>query len=149
MIANLEYVAILDKTDELTKMILQSDIMIEYQRTYHLLQTNEEAQRLIQTFLHIKDHYEDVERFGRYHPDYHEIMRDVRSAKRKMDMNSYVAAFKVAERNVQRFLDEISENIAKSVSDHIMVPKEGLALIESGCASGSCGTGGKCGCQAS
>src|SRR5690625_3310963 len=97
----------------------------------------------------MKDQYEDVQRFGRYHPDYQEIMKNIRSSKRKMDMNEFVAAFKVAERNLQRFLDEISEYIARSVSDTIMVPKEDLALSDSGCSSGSCGSGGTCGCQAS
>lgn len=142
----MEYVEILDKSEELTAMILQSDVMVDYRFAYQTLQNNEEAQRLIQAFLNIKDHYEDVQRFGRYHPDYNEIMSTVRSAKRKMDMHQSVAAFKIAERNLQRFLDEISEYIAKSVSDNVMVPKEDMALSDSGCSSGGCGTGAGCGC---
>lgn len=141
----MEYVEILDRCDELTTMILQSDIMAEYNHAYNTLQNNDEAQRHIQSFLNIKDHYEDVQRFGRYHPDYNEIMSNVRRTKRKMDMHESVAAFKVAERSLQRFLDEISEYIAKSVSDTIMVPKEGLALSDGGC-SGGCGTGSGCAC---
>lgn len=149
MIATLEYIDILDKTDGLSKMIIASDVMNEYQNAYNTLQNDKEAQQLIRTFNRMKDHYEDVQRFGRYHPDYNEIMKNVRSAKRKMDMNSSVAAFKIAERNLQSFLDEISEQIAHSVSEHIIVPKDGLALAESGCSSGGCSSGGSCGCQAS
>lgn len=147
--ATLEYVEILDQSEILTAMILQSDIMRAYKDAYRSLQQNEEAQYLIKEFLKAKDLYEDVQRFGRYHPDYKDIMKTVRRTKRKMDMNNFVAAFKVAERNLQRFLDEISEYIAKSVSDHIMVPKDDLALTDGGCASGGCGTGNQCGCQAS
>ncbi len=149
MIATLEYVNILDHTDRITKMILQSDVMSQYEYAYRTLQEDEEAQRLISAFNNIKEHYEDVQRFGRYHPDFNEIMKNVRSTKRKMDMNSSVAAFKIAERELQRFLDEISDYIAKSVSEHIMVPKDGLALTDGGCATGGCGSGGSCGCQAS
>lgn len=149
MIATLEYIDILDKTDVVSRMIIASDVMNEYKNAYDTLQNDQEAQQLIRAFNRMKEHYEDVQRFGRYHPDYNEIMKNVRSTKRKMDMNPYVAAFKIAERNLQTFLDEISEQIAHSVSEHIIVPKDGLALTESGCSSGGCGSGGSCGCQAS
>lgn len=149
MIITLEYIEILDRTDYLAEMITKSDVMAQYKQAKETIDNNAEAQNLIKGFINIKDHYDDVQRFGRYHPDYNEIMKNVRSEKRKMDMNEHVAAFKVAERELQRFLDEISEYIAKSVSDNIMVPKDGLALTDGGCASGSCGTGGSCGCQAS
>lgn len=149
MIASLAYVQLLDRTDELTEMILRSEAMIQYQKANEQLQNNKEAQQLIQDFIQIKEHYEDVQRFGRYHPDYNEIMQNVRRVKRKMDMNEYVAAFKIAERQMQRFLDDISEVIARSVSDNILVPKDGLALTDGGCGTSGCGTGGSCGCQAS
>lgn len=149
MIVTIEYIEILDRTDRLAEMIVKSEVMAQYEHAKRELDNNTESQNLIKSFINIKDHYDDVQRFGRYHPDYNEIMKNVRSEKRKMDMNDHVAAFKVAERDLQRFLDDISEYIAKSASDTIMVPKDGLALTDGGCASGGCGTGGSCGCKAS
>jgi len=149
LIVNMEYVDILDQTDRLTEMILKSEVMAEYQFAYRTLSNDAEAQQLIQDFVHIKRHYEDVQRFGRYHPDYNEIMRNVRSVKRKMDMNDKVAKFKVAERQLQSFLDEISTFVAHSVSEHIIVPIDGAALTDGGCSTGGCGSGGPCSCQAS
>lgn len=146
MIGTLEYVDVLDRSEQLGKMVLESDVMEAYQQARYDLNQDKDAQQLIKAFQDIKIHYEDVQRFGRYHPDYNEIMKNVRSTKRNMDMNSKVAAFKIAERNLQRFLDEISEMIALSVSDQIMVPKDGAALTDSGCGSGGCGSGGSCGC---
>src|SRR5699024_8691761 len=122
----------------------QSDVMEEYYKSRQALNNDAEAQRLIQAFLNTKDDYEDVQRFGRYHPDYYDIMKRVRSAKRAMDMNEKVAAFKVAERNLQNLLDDISEHMALSTSEQIKVPKDGAALTDVGC-----GSGGKCGCKAS
>lgn len=148
LIATIEYIEVLDKADQVTNMIIQSENMHEYKLAYDILHNDEEAQRLIKAFLNRKEQYEDVQRFGHYHPDYHDIMKNVRSAKRQMDMHQSVAAFKIAERNLQRFLDDISDYIAKSVSNNIMVPKDGLALMDSGC-SGGCGSGGSCSCQAS
>lgn len=149
MIMSIEHVQMLDKADELSQMINQSEVMRAYQKANNDLLMNKQAQSLIKNFSNIKEQYEDVQRFGHYHPDYHEIMKNVRSTKRKMDMDPYVAAFKLAERNLQRFLDDISEYIAESVSEQVMVPRDGLALTDGGCATGSCGTGGGCGCKVS
>lgn len=143
MIATLEYVDILDRSELLGKMVLQSDVMKAYNRSQKELNEDNEAQKLIKYFKNIKSHYEDVQRFGRYHPDYNEIMKQVRASKREMDMNDKVASFKIAERNLQKLLDEISELVALSTSEEIKAPKDGAALTDSGCG---CGSGGGCGC---
>lgn len=148
LVITLEYVNVLDKADDVVQMIINSDVMQQYRADKQALNNDEEAQNLINRFLNIKEQYEDVRRFGTYHPDYNEIMKNIRSIKRNMDMNQFVAAFKRAERDLQHFLDDISECIAKSVSDDIIVPRDGLALTAGGCTSGSCGTGGSCGCSA-
>ncbi|WP_067728264.1 YlbF family regulator [Oceanobacillus damuensis] len=143
MIATLEYVNILDRSEKLGKMVMDSEVMEAYQKTRAALEEDKEAQKLIKAFSDMKDNYNDVQRFGRYHPDYYEIMKNVRSTKREMDMNEKVAAFKVAERNLQKLLDEISQYVANSVSEQIKAPKDGAALSDSGCG---CGSGGACGC---
>ncbi|GAA0334787.1 YlbF family regulator [Oceanobacillus sp. FSL W7-1293] len=143
MIATMEYVDILDESELVGKMILQSDIMQQYQSAKKVLDEDKEAQKLIRTFADVKEHYEDVQRFGRYHPDYYDIMKQVRSKKRDMDLNDKVAAFKIAERNLQNLLDEVSQFVAESVSEQIKAPKDGAALTDSGCG---CGSGGACGC---
>jgi len=142
MIATLEYAEILDRSELLGKVILNSEIMQEYSKAKTALHENKEAQKLIHDFNEMKGHYEDVQRFGRYHPDYSTIMKEVRAAKREMDLNDKVAAFKVAERDLQRLLDEVSETLAQSVSEQIKVPKDGAALTD-GCG---CGSGGTCSC---
>lgn len=144
MIATLEYADILDMSEELSDMVLHSDIMKTYENARETLRTDEEAQKLITAFNDIKEHYEDVQRFGRYHPDYNEIMKTVRTAKRKMDMNEAVARYKVAERDLQRLLDEISSCIALSASEQVKAPVDGAALTDHGC-----GSSGGCGCKVS
>lgn len=145
MIATMEYVDILDRGELLGQMVLQSEVMEAYKHSQKVLNNDDEAQQLIKAFADIKDQYEDVQRFGRYHPDYNQIMKTVRTTKRSMDMNEKVAAFKVAERNLQKLLDEISQYVAESVSNDIKAPKDGAALSDHGCGHG----GGGCGCKAS
>lgn len=143
MIATMEYVDILDHSEKLGKMVIESDVMEDYRKTKNALENDEEAQLLIKSFNEMKEYYEDIQRFGRYHPDYTEIMKKVRSAKREMDMNDKVATFKIAERNLQRLLDDISQFVAESVSEQIKAPRDGAALTDTGC-----GHGGACGCSA-
>ncbi|MFD1038758.1 YlbF family regulator [Virgibacillus byunsanensis] len=143
MIATMEYVDILDRSEAIGKMILESEVVEDYENSRKALQEDAESQQLIKAFIDIKNHYEDVQRFGSYHPDYNEIMKKVRTTKREMDMNDKVATFKIAERNLQKLLDEVSEYIATSTSEQIKAPKDGAALTDSGCG---CGSGGSCGC---
>ncbi len=56
LLATFERVQILDKTDELAAMILQSDIADEYRKCYNRLKIDKESQRKIQAFLKIKEH---------------------------------------------------------------------------------------------
>ncbi|WP_407268098.1 YlbF family regulator [Radiobacillus sp. PE A8.2] len=146
MIATLEIVDIIDRSEYIGQMILQSDVMEQYNLERQALKDDKEAQRLINAFITVKEQYEEVQRFGRYHPDFNSIMKNIRSTKRDMDMNEKVASFKIAERNLQTLLDDVSEIVARSASEQVKVPKDGAILTDSSCG---CGSGGGCGCKAS
>lgn len=149
MVGTLEIVNVLDHSEKIGEMILRSDVMKEYIDARDALDRDETAQSLIKAFNDIKIHYDDLQRFGRYHPDYNEMMRKIRATKRDMDLNEKVARFKVCERKLQSFLDDISEIIARSVSENIKVPRDGAALTDVGCSGSGCGSGGTCSCKAS
>lgn len=143
----MEIVDTLDKSEALGQMVLESDVMQNFYRAKELMENDPKAQKLIHYFMGIKDSYDEVERFGRYHPDYSKIMKEIRVAKREMDMHETVAAYKMAETNLQNLLDEISQLVAFSVSDKVKVPLDGAALTDGGCGCGSGSSG--CGCQVS
>lgn len=145
MLATTERVEILDHADDLANMILQSDIAEYYRFCLNRLLLDKDTQRKINAFVKAKDQYEEVQRFGRYHPDYKKIMTEIRELKREMDIDDNVAEFKRAENELQALLDEVSVLIGRSVSHHIKVPT-GNPFFESSCGGG-CGTGGSCGCS--
>lgn len=148
MIATLERVKILDTAEELAEMIIHSTVAEVYRQCLYIMQTNKETQEKIRKFVKLKDLYEEVQRFGRYHPDYKKINTEVRLAKREMDMDEHVAAFKRAETELQNLLDEISVMIGRSVSESVKVDT-GNPFFQTGssCSSG-CGSGGSCSCSA-
>ena len=105
-----------------------------------------ELQTLIQQFTAMKERYEEVQRFGKYHPDYTTVSMKMRELKRSVDLHDKVAAFKRAETALQKLLDEVSVAIGSEVSSSIKVPT-GNPFFDAGGCGGGCGTGGGCGCK--
>jgi cell fate (sporulation/competence/biofilm development) regulator YlbF (YheA/YmcA/DUF963 family) len=147
MFATIESMLLLDEAEQLACLVLQSESAEEYRRSFYILKNDKQAQLLISQFTKTKDLYEDVQRFGKYHPDYRKISKDMRDIKRELDLNESVSNFKKAENELQALLDEISVHIGQAVSQHIKVPT-GNPFFESSCGGG-CGSGGGCGCKVS
>jgi len=142
-----EWVTILEHAGELTDYILSSDVMEEYNKCYQAVYSNDILVKTIKDFTEMKERYEEVQRFGRYHPDYSHVMKEIRLQKRALDMNEQVAALRLAENDLQFLYDEIGSVIAKSVSDSVKVPAGSAFFTDSSCGSG-CGSGGSCSCSA-
>lgn len=146
--ATIEKIKTVEQAEEFAHMILKSDVAQNYQSCYFLLYTNPATKKKINRFSRLKDQYEDVQRFGRYHPDYSKIMKEVREAKREMDLDENVAAFRVAENELQGLLDEISVIIGRAVSEGIKVPTGNPFFSSASSCGGGCGSGSSCGCSA-
>lgn len=142
-----ERVEILEEAEQLVSMILQSDVAEHYRECLYSVKSSLSTQRKIKGFVDMKNRFEEVQRFGKYHPDYKEVMGQIRVVKRELDMDEVVAEFKRAENDLQALLDEVSVIIGRSVSESVKVPT-GNPFFESSCSSGGCGTGGGCGCSA-
>ncbi|MGK9429311.1 YlbF family regulator [Bacillus atrophaeus] len=149
MYATMESVRLQSEAQKLAGMILQSETAENYRNCYKRLQQDEEAGRIIRSFMDIKDKYEDVQRFGKYHPDYREISRKMREIKRELDLNDKVADFKKAETELQSILDEVSIKLGTAVSEHIKVPTGNPYFDGLSSCGGGCGSGGGCGCKVS
>ena len=108
MLATIESVLILDNAEKIAEMINQSEIAVYYKTCLDKLRKNAETQKKIQNFLQMKEKYEDVQRFGKYHPDFKKVMKEVREVKREMDLDEHVAEFRKAENDFQDLLDEVS-----------------------------------------
>lgn len=147
MIVTIERTQIIDHAEQLAKMIIDSDIAETYRRHLNTMKSNKETQRKIQRFVKLKKRYEEVERFGKYHPDYKTVMAKIREAKREMDMDEHVANFKRAETDLQNLLDEISVLIGHSVSPNIKI-STGNPFFETA-NHGGCSVGGSCNCNIS
>lgn len=147
MLATIERVLILDGAEQIAKMIMQSNIADNYMNCLYNVKNNNETQRKIREFSKMKEQYEDVQRFGKFHPDYKTIRTAIRELKREMDLDESVAEFRKAENDLQSLLDEVSVLIGHAVSEHIKVPT-GNPYFDNLSSCGGCNSGGKCGCSA-
>lgn len=148
MIMTSEWAFILDEADELSAMILSSEQAQKLRNAYNDVYSNEKLVQQIQAFTRMKEQYEDVQRFGKYHPDYHKIMKEIRQQKRQLDLNELVANLKFAENDFQDLLDEISLIIGKSVSEAVKVPVSNPFFASNSSCGTGCGSGGSCSCSA-
>jgi cell fate (sporulation/competence/biofilm development) regulator YlbF (YheA/YmcA/DUF963 family) len=147
MLATSERVELLEYAEQLAEMVLESDIVEQYQICLYKMQNNKETQEKISRFVNLKELYEEVQRFGKYHPDYKRVMSQIREYKRDMDLDPQVAEFKLAENDLQGLLDEISMLVGGAVSPHVKVPT-GNPFFQTSSHGSGCGGGGSCSCSA-
>ncbi|WP_240628364.1 YlbF family regulator [Macrococcoides goetzii] len=138
MIYDIDFIEVMDLADELNQMILQSESYQAYKKAFLDLSINEEVQQLKNELIRIKERYDEVNRFGRYHPDYQRVMLETRKKKKEYDMHPEVAQVKLLETQLQTLLDEVLIIIASSVSAEVKVEK-GNPFFESHTCSSGCG----------
>ncbi|KAA9004044.1 YlbF family regulator [Paenibacillus spiritus] len=126
---------------ELGDMINQSAEVSDYLYWKERVAANAGIQELVRKLERKKELFEETQRFGHFHPNYHEALGEVAKVEAELEQFEEVVRFKAAEKTLDDLLHSMSETIAYSVSDSIKVP--GNDPLPSG---GGCGSGGKCSC---
>lgn len=119
---------ILEKTYDLVDEIKQTK---EYNRLLELdklLKTDPALIGLIDSFNKIKGKYEEVSKYGKYHPDLKRVQLELAGQKEEVYTNPIIKEYKQLEKDLQNRLDQISKEIANSVSSKIKHPNE-IGLI--------------------
>lgn len=125
---------------ELGDMINQSVEVTDYLYWKGRVDTNPEIQTMIKRLQSKKELFEETQRFGHFHPNYHSAKDEVAAVELEMEQFEEVVRFKQAEKILDDILYSMSETIAFSVSETIKVPSNNPA------PKGGCGSGGKCSC---
>ncbi len=139
-------VNILQESHDFSETILSSDVFNNYIAIKKQVQHNSEVQEMLRHFQGLKEQYEEVQRFGKYHPDFRKITSEVREYKRKVDTHPLIAEYKESEKELENLLNEVTAIIAHAVSPQIKVPSGNPFFESSSSCGGGCGSGGSCGC---
>ncbi|CAD2077136.1 YlbF family regulator [Phocicoccus pinnipedialis] len=137
-------IEILDQLEKVGLMIRESEEYHSYKKYQDLLHKDDECRKLINAFTKLKEEFSEVERFGRYHPDFNEMRRKVNKMKKEIDLNPVVIEYRRAEYLLQNILDEVMYIIGQSVSEHANVVSHNPFF--SGKTGGGCSTGSSCSC---
>lgn len=149
MMMTSEWAMILDDVDELSGMLRKSATYKALQDAHEQVYSDMALVAQIDAFNRMKEQYEEVQRFGKYHPDYKRVMKDIRQMKRTLDLDDRIGALRLAENNYQDLVDEVTLIIAKTVSDSVKVPVSNpFFASDTGCSTGGCSSGGSCSCSA-
>ncbi|MGJ9381294.1 regulator [Salipaludibacillus neizhouensis] len=146
MVTTMTDINILQESHQFSEIILESDTFNDYVDLKQQVQSNKEAQTMLRHFRSLKESYDEVQRFGKYHPDFKKITKEVREYKRELDTHPLIAEYKNAEKELENLLNEVSQIIALAVSPQIKVPTGNPFFDQASSCSGGCGSGGSCGC---
>ncbi|MNC04184.1 hypothetical protein D3C75_516180 [compost metagenome] len=125
---------------ELGDMINQSAEVSDYLYWKGRVSANPEIQIIVRRLQSKKELFEETQRFGHFHPNYHMAKDEVTAVEMELEQFEEVARFKQAEATLDDILHSMSEAIAFSVSESIKVPSNDPS------PKGGCGSGGKCSC---
>ncbi|GIO38699.1 regulator [Paenibacillus antibioticophila] len=126
---------------ELGDMINNSTAVSDYLYWKQRVEADRDIQALVRKLDAQKVLFEETQRFGHFHPNYHEAKDKVTEVERELEQFEAVRRFKAAEKELDDILHQMSETIAYAVSESIKVPSN-----DPNVKTGGCGGGGSCGC---
>ena len=143
MLATMDF-EIMDSLDSLNDMVMNTEEYKNYFKYKGLLDTDDEVRNMIKHFARLKEGFIDVERFGKYHPDFSTKRKEINQYKKALDMHPIIMEYRRAEFQLQSLLDEILFIVGQSVSPHANIVSSNPFFSNS--SNSGCATGGSCSC---
>ncbi len=85
---------------------------------------NSEIQDMIFNFNKMNEKYEEVIKYGKYHPDLAKVQKEFSKTKELLYTNPVIKEYKTIEKEIQTQLDVISKEIALAISKKVRYPNE-------------------------
>ena len=120
-------------TVDLAELITQSEEVQKYLQLKNQVYDDPKAKKLIEGFQKVKDLYDQAQRFGRFHPNYHEAKKKAQYYQKEMYEYPLILSYLEAEKELDRLLYEVSCILAHSVSNEVMVPNDFWNRASRGC----------------
>ena len=135
---------IMDMLDSLNDMVTDTEEYNNYCYYKKLLDTDREVSQMIKKFVALKEDFEEVQRFGKHHPDFSSKRRELNQFKKSLDMTPIVMEYRRAEFQLQSMLDEVLFIVGQAISPHANIVSSNPFFSNS--SNSGCATGGSCSC---
>ena len=119
---------VLNLVYDLVDEIKSKDEYIRLLELKQILDNDPIISNLIIEFNKTKIKFEEVSKYGKHHPDLKQVQIELALIKTKVFTNEVISEYKKLEKEIQKILDDVSRQIAQSVSPKIKYPNE-IGLI--------------------
>lgn len=119
---------LLNKTYDLIDEIKRHKSYVRLLELKKLIEENQSILALIEAFNKEKSKYEEAKQYGKYHPDLQQIQLKLKEAKENLYNNDIIIEYKKCEKDIQMILNNISKELAQTVSSKIKHPNP-LGLV--------------------
>lgn len=89
-----------------------------------IMKTDKSIIELIEVFNKTKLKFEEASKYGKYHPDLKETQLKLKVAKENLYKNDIIVEYKQCEKDIQIILNNISKELATTISSKIKHPNE-------------------------
>lgn len=113
----MRYFELCDKSVLFANEVMESPEFKELQEIKELISTT--IVDLLEEFKKAKEKYEEVQKYGTYHPDYRKVKLELVKAKEALYTNSLVIRYKELEKIIQEKLNIAANEIAKAISINV------------------------------
>lgn len=121
MIIDDNLLAIETQLAQLFQTIRQGTVYQRYQTTKHIVADDPALQQQIADFTRLRDRHAAIADYGEAAPGFMQVQTAVLKAKRALDLQPKIQAFKQAETDLENLWGQISITIADSISTDIQV----------------------------
>ncbi len=115
---------ILEKVYDVVDEMKNSDAYKRLMELKQLMEQSPEVQAKAALFQKQYERYEEVKRYGKFHPDLKTTQKVFQEAKIALYEDLFVSEYKQLEQTIQKELDTISKTIATTISHKIKHPNE-------------------------
>jgi cell fate (sporulation/competence/biofilm development) regulator YlbF (YheA/YmcA/DUF963 family) len=119
---------VLNKVYDLVDEIKSKEEYIRLLELKKIMENDPFIVNLINEFNKCKVKFEEVSKYGKHHPDLKKVQMELSNIKFEVFTNEIISEYKNLEKQIQKILDDISRQIAQSVSPKIKYPNE-MGLI--------------------
>lgn len=119
---------VLNKVYDLVDEIKSKEEYIRLLELKKIMENDSFIVDLINKFNKCKVKFEEVSKYGKHHPDLKKVKLELSNIKFEVFTNEIISEYKKLEKQIQKILDDVSRQIAQSVSLKIKYPNE-MGLI--------------------
>ncbi len=112
--------SLIDLTNE-TIEAFKTSPLFEAVKKAQIAFNDEEVNKRLDTYKRWQEKYQDVKKYGHYHPDFKDVQKSFQSAKIQLYTHPLMVEYLEAYKAFQSLLDQFTKTLAMTISEQIQI----------------------------